>query len=179
MIGTAFETLKDGFSWKNRMQAPRLEKVVVSTGTGRARKDKQRTDLIQNRLATITGQKPAPRKARQSIASFKLREGEIVGYTVTLRGRTMHAFMDRLINVAIPRMRDFRGIPRTSVDAMGNLTIGIQEHTIFPETPDENLQDVFGLAVTVVTTARTRGEALALLEHIGIPFVKDGGSADA
>ena len=155
------------------MQAPRLEKVVVSTGTGRVRKDKQKVELIQNRLATVTGQKPAPRKARQSIASFKLREGEVVGYAVTLRGKKMYSFMDRLINVAIPRTRDFRGIPRTAVDAMGNLTVGIPEHTIFPETPDENLQDVFGLSVTIVTTARTREEAISVLEHIGIPFVRE------
>ena len=118
---------------------------------------------IQDRLAVITGQKAAAKKARQSIASFKLREGEVVGYAVTLRGKKMNSFLDRLIHVAIPRMRDFRGIPRSSVDAMGNLTIGVPEHTIFPETPDENLQDVFGMSVTIVTTAESREEAMVCL----------------
>ena len=172
-IGKTFDALKGVFSWTNPMQRPRLQKVVVSTGTGRVRKDKQRIELIQNRLALITGQKPAPRKARLSIASFKLREGETVGYAVTLRGKHMYHFLDRLINIAIPRMRDFRGIPRSSVDVMGNLTIGIAEHTIFPETPDENLQDIFGLSVTIVTSARSRDEAIAFFEHIGIPFVRE------
>ncbi len=172
-IKKTFDALKGVFSWNNPMQRPRLKKVVVSTGTGRVRKDKQRIELVQNRLAKITGQKPAPRKARLSIASFKLREGEVIGYMVTLRGRNMHSFLDRLINIAIPRMRDFRGIPRTSVDEMGNLTIGIPEHTIFPETPDENLQDVFGLSITIVTSAQDREEATAFFKHIGIPFVRD------
>ena len=174
-MSKTFEALKDKFSWKNPMQAPRLEKIIVSTGTGRVRKDKQRVELIQNRLAVITGQKPSYRKARLSVASFKLREGEIIGYAVTLRGKGMRLFFDRLINIAIPRMRDFRGIPRTSVDAMGNLTIGIPEHTIFPETPDENLQDVFGLSVTMVTSTNNREEATALLEHLGVPFTRQEG----
>ena len=171
-LSTVFEELRGSFAWKNVMQTPRLEKIVVSVGTGRVRKEKQRIDLIQDRLARITGQKPAPRRARVSIASFKLREGEVVGYAVTLRGKRMQDFLDRLIHVALPRTRDFRGIPRTSVDAMGNLTIGIREHTIFPEVSDENLQDVFGLSVTVVLSTSEREEALAFFEHIGVPFVR-------
>ena len=169
-IKEAFKQLKNDFSWKNQMQVPRVEKIVVSAGTGRVRKDKQKIELIQDRLAKITGQKAIPRKAKKSIASFKLREGEPVGFSATLRSKKMHAFLDKLINIAIPRMRDFRGISRESVDEMGNLTIGIPEHTIFLETPDENLQDVFGLSVTIVTTAKDREEAVAFLQHIGIPF---------
>lgn len=169
-IKEMFEKMKKEFHWKNPMQAPKVEKIVVSVGTGRVRKDKQKTDLVQDRLAKITGQKVVPKKAKKSIASFKLREGEKIGFLTTLRGEKMHAFLDKFINAAIPRMRDFRGIPEESIDAMGNVTVGVPEHTIFPETPDENLQDVFGLSVTVVTTAKSREEALAFLRHIGMPF---------
>ncbi|MDE0243136.1 MAG: 50S ribosomal protein L5 [Candidatus Kaiserbacteria bacterium] len=172
-LNETFTSLKDAFSWKNTMQASKIEKIIVSTGIGRVRKDGQRVELIQDRLAKITGQKPSPRKARQSIASFKLREGEVIGFAATLRGKRMLYFFDRLIHVAIPRMRDFRGISRTSVDEMGNLTIGIKEHTIFPETPDENLQDVFSLAVTVVTSASNHDEAIAFFEHLGVPFTNE------
>ena len=171
-IDKTFEILKDVFSWSNPMQTTRLEKIIVSTGTGRVRKEKQKTDLIQDRLTAITGQKPAFRKARQSIASFKLREGETVGYAVTLRGRKMRDFLDRLLNISIPRMRDFRGIPESSVDEMGNLTIGIPEHIIFPETPDENMQDIFSLSITIVTSAKNKEEATKFFEHIGVPFVR-------
>ena len=173
-ISGAFEALKSSFQWKNAFQAPRVEKIVISTGTGRVRKEKQRLELIQDRLAKITGQKVVPRKARKSIASFKLRDGEEVGFMTTLRGKKMHAFLDKMINVAIPRMRDFRGIPESSIDEMGNLTVGIPEHTIFPETPDENLQDIFGMSVTIVTTARKKDEALAFLRYIGVPFTSEG-----
>lgn len=171
-IKDTFEVLKEDFSWKNPMQAPKVEKIVISTGTGRVRKDKQKIELVQDRLARITGQKVVPKKAKKSIASFKLREGEGVGFATTLRGKKMQAFLDKLINVAIPRMRDFRGIPQSSVDEMGNLTVGVPEHTIFPETPDENLQDIFGLSVTIVTTSKNKEEALAFLKHIGVPFKK-------
>ena len=172
-MSEVFEKLKESFSWKNPMQVPKVEKIVVSTGTGRVRKDKQKIQLIQDRLAKITGQKVVPKKAKKSIASFKLRDGEEVGFATTLRGKKMRAFLDKLINVATPRMRDFRGIPQTSVDEMGNLTIGIPEHTIFPETSDENLQDVFGMSITIVTTAKSKEEALAFLTHIGMPFKEE------
>ena len=169
-IKETFKKLKGDSFWKNPMQAPKIEKIIVSIGTGRVRKEKQKIELIQDRIAKITGQKAVPKKAKKSIASFKLREGEEVGFATTLRGKKMYAFLDKFINIAIPRMRDFRGIQLKSVDAMGNLTIGVPEHTIFPETPDENLQDVFGLSVTVVTTAKNKDEASAFLKHIGIPF---------
>ena len=172
-IKETFKKLKSEFQWKNPMQAPKVGKITVATGTGRVRKEKQKIELIQDRLAKIAGQKAVPKKAKKSIASFKLREGEIIGYAVTLRGAKMRAFLDKLINIAIPRMRDFRGISPDSVDEMGNLTIGVSEHTIFPETPDENLQDVFGLSITIVTTAKNKEEAQAFFRHIGIPFERE------
>lgn len=168
---TAFEALSDVFGYKNRLQAPRITKVVISSGTGKA-KDKKRDEVVIDRLARITGQKPTARPARVSIAQFKMREGDIVGYQVTLRGARMYDFLDKLIHIALPRTRDFRGVPETGVDDMGNITIGIKEHTIFPETSDEDLKDVFGLAVTIVTTATTKKEAAAFFRHLGIPFKK-------
>lgn len=166
---TAFEALKEAFHYKNRLQAPRLQKIVVSTGTGKA-KDKNRDALVVDRLSRITGQKPSARPAKVSIAQFKMREGDIVGYQVTLRGARMLNFLEKLIHIALPRTRDFRGIAQTAVDDMGNITIGIKEHTIFPETSDEDLKDVFGMAITIVTSAKSKEEALAFLRHLGIPF---------
>lgn len=170
-LNTAFKTFKDTFSYKNVMQTPRLEKVIVSTGTGKI-DDKQKIALIQDRLAKITGQKPSARPAKKSIASFKLREGDIIGYQVTLRGARMRDFLDKLINVALPSTRDFRGLKVSAIDEMGNYTLGIPEHTIFPETADEDIKDVFGFAVTIVTTANTKAEAEVLLRHIGLPLQK-------
>lgn len=170
-ITTAHTAMKEAFGYTNVMQSPRIEKVVVSVGTGRVQ-DKQREALIRDRLARITGQKPSPRPAKQSIASFKLREGEIIGYQVTLRGERMLHFVDKLINVAIPQTRDFRGLKTTAIDEMGNITLGIKENTIFPECGDEELKDVFSLAVTIVTTAKNKTEAEAFLRHIGLPLQK-------
>lgn len=171
-LSKVFDSLKGDFAYKNTMQAPRIEKVVVSTGTGKI-DDKNKVKLIQERLARITGQKAAPRGAKQSIASFKLREGDIIGYQVTLRGTRMQHFLDKLIHIALPRTRDFRGLKISSIDEMGNYTIGIKEHTIFPETSDEDIRDVFGLSITIVTTAKTKKEAEALLRHIGLPLQKE------
>jgi large subunit ribosomal protein L5 len=170
---TAFEALKGARGYRNVMESPRLLKVVLSVGTGKE-KDKNRIATIQDRLAKISGQHAAARGAKKSIASFKVREGDVVGYQITLHGARMYDFLDRLLHVALPRTRDFRGIPRSVVDEMGNMTIGIREHTIFAETADEDLKDVFGLAITTVTTARGRDEALAFFEHIGLPFKKEG-----
>ncbi len=168
----ALHDIGEALSVKNIMALSRVSKVVVSVGVGSV-KDKKKIETIENRLAKITGQKAAPRAAKKSIASFKLREGTVIGYQVTLRGTRMHDFLDRLINIALPRSRDFRGISRNSIDPMGNLTIGIKEHSIFPETADEELKDVFSLAVTIVTTAKTREQAEKYLEYIGIPFKKE------
>ena len=170
-ISTAFNQLKDTFNYTNCMQVPGVEKVVVSVGIGKI-DDKKKIALIQDRLAKITGQKAAPRAARLSIATFKLREGDIIGYQVTLRGKRMQHFLDKLINVALPQTRDFRGIKPTAIDEMGNITVGVKEHTIFPETADEDLKDVFGLAVTIVTTAKTQTEAEAFFRHLGLPLQK-------
>lgn len=166
-----YETLKGDFGYTNVNEAPTIEKVVISIGTGRV-DDKAKIALIQDRLALITGQKPAPRRARQSIAAFKLREGDVVGYQVTLRGTRKIHFLDKLIHVAIPQTRDFRGLKTTSIDEMGNYTLGIKEHTIFPETADEDIRDVFGMSITIVTTAKNKAEAEALLRHVGFPLKK-------
>ena len=166
---TSYEALKGTFGYTNTMQVPHVEKVVVSTGTGKIA-DKAKIELIQDRLTRLTGQKTAPRKAKKSIATFKLRAGDVVGYQVTLRGARMRDFLEKLIHVALPRTRDFRGITPTAIDEMGNITIGIKEHTVFPETSDEDLKDVFGLSVTIVTTAKNRTEAEAFLRHIGLPL---------
>lgn len=166
------EALKSRFGYKNVMQSPRLKKIVISTGTGKI-DDKNKIQLIQDRLSKITGQKPSPRPAKKSIASFKLRQGDIIGYQVTLNGARMYGFLDKLIHIALPRTKDFRGISRTVVDEMGNLTMGIREHVIFPETSDEDITDIFGLSITLVTTAKNKDEAMAYFEHIGIPFKKE------
>ena len=167
----AFATLKDTFGYKNPHQAPKVEKVIISVGTGRV-DDKAKIALIQNRLAMITGQKASARPAKQSIASFKLREGDIVGYQVTLRGARMNHFLDKLIHLALPQTRDFRGLKVSSIDEMGNYTLGIKDNTIFPETADEELKDVFGMSITIVTTAKTKAESEAFLRHIGFPLKK-------
>ncbi len=166
---TAFEALKEAFGYTSAMQAPRIEKVVVSSGVGKKR-DQKTIDLIEDRLMRITGQKPAPRAARMSIASFKVRAGDTVGLQVTLRGARMYDFLDKLIHIALPRTRDFRGLSASAIDEMGNVTIGIKEHTIFPETSDEDVKDVFGLAITIVTNCKSKEEAEAFLRHIGIPL---------
>jgi large subunit ribosomal protein L5 len=166
---TTFVDLKGTFGYKNPMQAPRLLKVVVSTGIG-STKDKKKIELVADRLAKITGQKPALRGAKKSIASFKVRMGDPVGYQITLRGKRMTDFLDRLIHIALPRTKDFRGINRTAADEMGNYTLGIREHTIFPETSDEDLKDVFGVAATIVTSSTDKVQTIAFLEHLGFPF---------
>jgi large subunit ribosomal protein L5 len=168
-IKSAYTALKGEFGYRNPMQAPRVSKVVVSVGTGRE-KDKHKLALITDRLARITGQKPAPRPAKQSIASFKLRQGEIIGQQVTLRGTRMEHFLDKLINLALPQTRDFQGLKVSAIDEMGNYSIGIKEHTIFPECADEELKDVFPMGITIVTTAKNKKEAEAFLRHIGLPL---------
>ena len=166
---SAYLALAETFGYTSPMQSPRITKVVVSSGVGKKR-DKKQLELIEDRLAKITGQKAAPRAAKTSIASFKVREGDTVGLQVTLRGARMYDFLDKLIHIALPRTRDFRGISAGAIDDMGNLTVGIREHTIFPETSDEDLKDVFGLAITIVTTAKSKAEAEAFFRHLGMPL---------
>lgn len=170
-IADASSVMAKEFGYKNAMQAPKIEKILVSVGTGRmARNDKKRNDFVASRLAKITGQKPSTRVARKSIASFKLREGEPIGQLVTMRGARMMGFLEKYLNVAIPRTKDFRGFSVKSIDQMGNVTFGVKEHTIFPETADENLADVFGLAITIVTNVSSKAETQKFLELIGFPF---------
>jgi large subunit ribosomal protein L5 len=168
-VQDAFATLKGTLGYTNIMQAPRLSKVVISVGTGKVQ-DKAKLATIQDRLARITGQKSSPRPAKKSIASFKLREGDIIGYQVTLRGPRMYSFLDKLIHIALPQTKDFRGVKASAIDDMGNITIGIKEHTIFPETADEDVRDIFSFAITIVTSAKTKPEAEAFLRHIGVPL---------
>lgn len=167
----AFKEMKDEFGFTSKLASPRLVKVVVSATTGRA-KDKNRNDMVMNRIAKITGQKPLLRAAKKSIAAFKVREGDKIGVAVTLRGAQMFGFLDKFFNVAVPRMRDFRGFERKGIDEVGNMTIGIKEQTIFPETADEEVKDLFGMAVTIVTTAKGKKEAERFFEIIGVPFKK-------
>lgn len=169
----AYATLKEQFGYKNVLQTPKVEKVVISTGVGKF--DQKKKELIADRLAKITGQKPAPRGAKKSIASFKVRQGDVIGYQVTLRGARMRDFIEKLIHIALPRMRDFRGLSVQGIDEIGNFTLGLREHTIFPETSDEEQRDIFGLSVTVVTTAKSKAEAEAFLRHLGFPFKKEEG----
>jgi large subunit ribosomal protein L5 len=168
----SYKALKEKLGLTNPMQTPRLLKVVVSCGFGSV-KDKKKIELIENRLSRITGQKPAVRSAKKAIATFKTRLGDPIGYQITLRGKRMYEFLDRLIHIALPRTKDFRGLSRNSVDAMGNYTLGIREHTIFAETSDEDLKDVFGFAVTIVTSSSNKNATLAFLEHIGMPLKKE------
>lgn len=169
----SYASLKETFGYKNVMASPKLVKVNVSVGTGSGvKKDKDRNKFVMERIAKITGQKPALRSAKKSIAGFKIREGDPVGVMVTLRGARMYAFLDKLINVAIPRTKDFRGLDKKAVDNIGNITLSVKEHTIFPETGDEELRNVFSMAITLVTTAKTKKEATAFFEVLGVPFKK-------
>jgi len=170
----AFEKMKTGFHYKNAMAAPKMKKIVLNVGTGTViKKDKNKNEAIALRLAKITGQKAALRGAKQSISSFKVRQGDPIGVVVTLRGKRMYAFLEKLINVAIPRTKDFRGIAPKAVDNIGNLTIGIKEHTIFPETADEDIKDVFGMSITLVSSAKNKKEGTAFFALLGIPFKKE------
>lgn len=170
----SYDKLKESFHYKNKMASPHLQKVVLNVGTGTyMKKDAKKNDSISDRLAKFSGQKPALRGAKQSISSFKIRQGDPVGVMVTLRGARMYAFLEKLLNVALPRTKDFRGVSRTGVDQIGNLTIGIKEHTIFPETADEDIRDVFGLSITLVSTAKSKKEGMAFYEFLGVPFKKE------
>lgn len=168
----AFKDLKGTLGWSNVMQTPTIEKVVISVGVGKMTKEKGKLELVADRLAKITGQKAAVRGAKKSIATYKTRIGDKVGYQVTLRGKRMEDFLNRLLHVALPRTKDFKGISTTAIDDVGNYTLGMKEHTVFPETADEELKDVFGMAVTVVTTAKDKKSAKVYLEHLGFPFKK-------
>lgn len=158
------------FSYSSVMAAPRVEKVVLNIGIGEALQNSKALDAASNDLAAITGQRPWVRKAKKSVAAFKLREGDSVGLMVTLRGDRMYDFLDRLLNLALPRVRDFRGVPTRSFDGRGNYTLGLREQLIFPEIEYDKIDKVRGMEVSIVTSARTDGEARRLLELLGVPF---------
>ncbi|MCD6087693.1 MAG: 50S ribosomal protein L5 [Candidatus Hydrothermae bacterium] len=156
--------------YKNPMAVPKIEKVVVNVGIGEAVQDPKILEVIAADLATITGQKPQVRRARKSVAAFHLRKGMPIGLKVTLRGRKAHDFLDRLINFALPRVRDFRGLPLDKFDGRGNYNFGVDEHTIFPEIEIDKVKKVFGMDIAIVTTAETDEEAYHLLKEFGFPF---------
>jgi large subunit ribosomal protein L5 len=162
--------LSQEFGFKNVHQVPRLEKVVVNMGVGKATQNAKLIEKAAEELAAITGQKAAVRKARKSIANFKLRQGQAVGCTVTLRGTRMWEFFDRLVNVSLPRVRDFKGVSAKGFDGRGNYSLGIREQIIFPEIDYDSVENITGLNVTVVTSARNDAEGKALLAQLGMPF---------
>lgn len=162
--------LQKSFVIENVMAVPKIEKVVVNTGVGRIVKEDKTIERIVKDLTKIIGQKPVYRKAKKSISGFKLRQGVNVGISATLRGKRMYDFLDRLISIALPRSKDFRGIDAKNFDKMGNLNFGIKESSIFPEISYENVKDIFGLEVTVVTTAKNREKGIELLKQLGFPI---------
>ncbi len=164
--------LMKAFGYTNSMQVPRLVKISVNKGVGEASTNKKILDDAVEELRRITGQHPHVRKARKSVSNFKLREGMPVGVSVTLRGERMFEFLDRLITLALPRVRDFRGVPDKSFDGRGNYSLGIKEQIIFPEINVDKVDRISGLDVTIVTTARSDEEAHALLRELGMPFVR-------
>lgn len=165
--------MKEVFGYKNDLAVPKIQKAVVNVGIGSSSKDDQGQQLVVKDLALITGQKPTPTLAKKAISAFKVRKGMVVGLKVTLRGKRMFDFLSRLINIVLPRTRDFRGLSPKAADRSGNLTIGIKEHIIFPEIADEDIKRIFGLEVTVVSDAKTREEALELLKLIGFPIKQE------
>jgi large subunit ribosomal protein L5 len=167
-------SLVERFGYSSVMQAPRLEKVTVNMGCGDAKQDSKVLDAAAEQLATITGQKPNIRRARKSIAQFKVREGMPVGVAVTLRGERSYEFLDRLMSIAIPRIRDFRGLSPRAFDGRGNYSLGVREQIIFPEVDYDEIDQVRGLDITITTSAASDEESFALLEAFGMPFSKEG-----
>jgi large subunit ribosomal protein L5 len=165
--------LKEKFGYKNALEAPRLLRVVVNVGFGRHAKEKAYIENVTDGLARITGQRPVLTKAKKSISSFKIREGMIIGACVTMRGQRMYDFIDKLINISFPRVRDFRGLDEKSVDRAGNLTVGFREHLAFPEIKSDEVENVFGLEICLATTAKNREEGLELFRQLGFPFKKN------
>jgi large subunit ribosomal protein L5 len=166
----AVPALREQFRYRNAMEIPRLEKIVVNMGVGEATQNPKALEGATSDLAIITGQRPVVLKAKGSVAAFKLRKGMSIGCKVTLRGDRMYDFLDRLVNIALPRVRDFRGISPRGFDGRGNYTLGVREQLIFPEIEYDKVDKVRGMDVTIVTTARTDEEALGLLKALGMPF---------
>lgn len=167
---TVIPALMQQFNYSNIMEVPRLVKIAVNQGVGGATQDKKLVDAALKELTTITGQKAVPTKAKKSVSNFKLREGMTIGARVTLRNDQMYEFLDRLVSVALPRVRDFRGINDKSFDGRGNYSFGVTEQIIFPEIDIDKVDKISGMDITFVTTAKTDAEALALLKELGLPF---------
>jgi large subunit ribosomal protein L5 len=165
--------LQNAFNFENVMEIPRIQKVVVNIGLGEAMGNSKALDAAILDMTTITGQKPIQTKARKSIANFKLREGVIIGVKVTLRGYRMWAFLDRLLNVALPRVRDFRGVSPDAFDGRGNYTLGLKDQLIFPEIEYDKIDKLRGMEITVVTTAKNDEHSRAMLKFLGMPFRKE------
>jgi large subunit ribosomal protein L5 len=169
-LKTAVPALTQEFGYKNVMAVPRIDKISINIGLGEATQNAKLMDGAVNELAQIAGQKPVITKASKSIAAFKLREGMAIGCMVTLRGDRMYEFFDRLVNVALPRVRDFRGVSTKSFDGRGNYTLGIKDQLIFPEIDYSKVEKTKGMNISITTTARTDAEGVALLRHMGMPF---------
>lgn len=165
--------LKEKFGYKNSFQVPKMEKAVINVGFGRHNKDKNFIDNVVETLTKISGQKPILTKAKKSISSFKIREGMVIGASVTLRGQRMYDLVEKMVNVSFPRVRDFRGIPTKNVDRNGNLTVGFKENTAFPEIKVEEIENMHGLEISIATTAKNKEEGLELFKEIGFPFKKE------
>jgi large subunit ribosomal protein L5 len=168
------KAMTEKFGYKNRLEVPRLEKIVINMGVGEATQDKKRVEAAAAEMQAIAGQRPVITKAKKSIAQFKLREGMPIGCKVTLRRERMYEFLDRLINIALPRVRDFRGLNPKSFDGRGNFAMGIKEHIVFPEIDYDKVDAPRGMDITIVTTARTNAEGRALLDAFGFPFKREG-----
>jgi large subunit ribosomal protein L5 len=166
--------LKEELGLSSLMEVPRVEKITLNMGVGEAKTDAKQLDAALEELTTIAGQRAQMRRARKSVAQFKIREGMPIGARVTIRGARMYEFLDRLVSIALPRIRDFRGLTPSSFDGRGNFSLGIREQIIFPEINYDDIQQVRGLDVAITTTARTDDEALALLRGLGMPFAVDG-----
>lgn len=166
--------LKKELGLKSVEEAPRIRKIIVSSGLGKAREDKKIIEVANNTITKITGQQPNIRAARKSIATFKLREGDKIGTMVTLRGDRMYEFLDRVVNIVLPRLRDFHGVSNRSFDAQGNYSIGFRDQSVFPELTFEETTTPHGLQVNIVIEAKTPAHAKALLEKFGMPFMKEG-----
>jgi len=169
----AVHLMKEKFGYKNTLAVPRIKKTVINVGVGSVLRDEQTQNAVAKDLAEITGQKAVPTLAKKAISAFKIRQGMVVGYKVTLRGKRMFDFLSRLVDVVLPRTRDFRGLEQDSIDKSGNLSIGIKEHIIFPEIFPEEVKRIFGMEITVVTDAKSREEALELFKLLGFPIKKD------
>lgn len=166
------KSLMEKFNYSSKMQAPKIEKIVLNIGVGDAVSNSKLLDDAVNELTLITGQKPVVTRAKKSIAGFKLREGQAIGCKVTLRGERMYEFLDKLVNVSLPRVRDFRGVSNNSFDGRGNYTLGVKEQLIFPEIDFDKVNKLRGMDIVFVTTAKTNEEAFDLLNGLGIPFRK-------